>query len=568
MPSKTGLIISDYLNENELEVKKIFHQTINNFAKLKINDKSILEITSELEVDLWNSSLLAEKSFYKTPEIFIFLKIIALKIFINNKSSYSEINIYNCSNNEKKIIKSLIKNKNLKFNFPEFTYSKKKLTNFLPHFFQALIWFCLMIFRSRGIKSNITTKNESKVLVFSTFSHLKIDLKQNVKIISRIWEGLPELLKTQNLTVKWLYYFTKSKYATTFKKAYILLSNNPNNIYQTHSLLVPLKKNKVLIHSLKLYIKYYFFFKRKFRFLNSKIDSLDDVLITCYFKTFKFNFYKSFFGTCAFENIFLSLTFDDILGSLNKQKLGLYINENQNWEYLFVKSWNKYNHGKLVSVQHSTVRFWDLRYYYREWLKDEMTANFISVNGNASKNRFLQSNYPSNKIIELESLRYNYLLNIKKLKNKRNSKNILVLGDILFSNTLSMIKVVEEIIKNEKYNFTFKSHPASIINSQLLKNFRVTSKNLSELFNYFDTVICPSSSGGSVEALIAGLKVILYNDNEINTSPLYGHSNLMSFLTKRELLDCLEKTNNVVNTQDFFYLNKDYQKWNQLLKKI
>ena len=31
---KTGLVISNYLNENELEVKKIFHQTVNKFANL------------------------------------------------------------------------------------------------------------------------------------------------------------------------------------------------------------------------------------------------------------------------------------------------------------------------------------------------------------------------------------------------------------------------------------------------------------------------------------------------------------------------------------------------------
>ena len=61
-------------------------------------------MTSELEVDLWNSSLLAEKSFYKTPEIFSFLKIIALEIYLKNKRS-SEINVYNCSTNEKKTIK-------------------------------------------------------------------------------------------------------------------------------------------------------------------------------------------------------------------------------------------------------------------------------------------------------------------------------------------------------------------------------------------------------------------------------------------------------------------------------
>ena len=565
--NNSDILISIYLKENELEVKKKFHQTVNDFANLRLNNKSIIDLTSELDINLWNSSLLAEKSFYKTPEIFSFLKILSLEIYIKSKKC-SEINIYNCSNNEKWIIKLLLKENNIKCNFHYSYRSKIKFRYFIPHFLQALLWFCMKTWSFLGLKSKINIKNESQVLVYSTLSHLDINFKRDIKIMSKVWGELPKLLKTHELKVKWLYDFTKGKYTETPKKAFELLKSNPNNAHEAHSLLVPLKKGKVLFCCIKLFIKYYFFYSNKFKFLKYHLKSSKNILIICYFKMFKFNFYNSFFGICAIENILYSLTFDDILGSLNKQNLGLYINENQGWETLFIKSWKKYNHGKLVSVQHSTVRFWDLRYYHNEWIKDSSTPSFISVNGNAAKTMFLYSNYPNNKIIKLESLRYSYLSNFKKCININKSKNILVLGDYIVSKTLKMINIVQNISNFNEYNFTFKSHPAGIINPLHLKKFNLTSNNLNDLFSHFDTVICPVSSGSSIEAFIVGLKTILYIDDEMDTSPIYRYSNSIIFSTEDQLLICLEEPKSTKNIQDFFYLNSGYKYWNQLLKSI
>ena len=56
------------------------------------------------------------------------------------------------------------------------------------------------------------------------------------------------------------------------------------------------------------------------------------------------------------------ITFDNLLKKIPKQDTGLYIIENQSWEYCFVKLWKKYKHGKLYAYFNSSARFWDLRY--------------------------------------------------------------------------------------------------------------------------------------------------------------------------------------------------------------
>ena len=54
---------------------------------------------------------------------------------------------------------------------------------------------------------------------------------------------------------------------------------------------------------------------------------------------------------------------DNILSNIPKQKVGIYLLENQAWEKSLISSWNKFNHGGLIGVAHSTIRFWDLRYF-------------------------------------------------------------------------------------------------------------------------------------------------------------------------------------------------------------
>ena len=37
--------------------------------------------------------------------------------------------------------------------------------------------------------------------------------------------------------------------------------------------------------------------------------------------------------------------------------------ENQNWERIFLFFWRKNGHGKNIGVKHTTIRYWDLRYF-------------------------------------------------------------------------------------------------------------------------------------------------------------------------------------------------------------
>ena len=77
---------------------------------------------------------------------------------------------------------------------------------------------------------------------------------------------------------------------------------------------------------------------------------------------FKNDFKKSIYGIVAIENIMWIEIFNKLLKELPKQKLGIYLQENQGWEYAFINAWKNNGHGKLLAVQHSSVAYWDMRY--------------------------------------------------------------------------------------------------------------------------------------------------------------------------------------------------------------
>ena len=134
--------------------------------------------------------------------------------------------------------------------------------------------------------------------------------------------------------------------------------------------------------------------------------------------------------------------FNKLLKELPKQKLGIYLQENQGWEYAFINAWKNNGHGKLLAVQHSSVAYWDMRYLNsfdsKLFLKSKQFNDFFSVNGDLSKKQFLKFEYPKQEIIDLEALRYR---NIKKLSIvEKTSKKILILGDISYSITSNLLK--------------------------------------------------------------------------------------------------------------------------------
>ena len=77
------------------------------------------------------------------------------------------------------------------------------------------------------------------------------------------------------------------------------------------------------------------YFKSEKFFFENKISNVN----FCYF--LKEDYMSSFFGPTLIYNIMNIIILKNLLKNIPKQKVGIYIIENQSWEYCFIKFWKK-----------------------------------------------------------------------------------------------------------------------------------------------------------------------------------------------------------------------------------
>ena len=315
---------------------------------------------------------------------------------------------------------------------------------------------------------------------------------------------------------------------------------------------------------LRFFIKNIFLLDSEINFFKNKHSNTN----FCFFLKDDFN--SSFFGKSLIYNIMNILTFDNLLKKIPKQDKGLYIIENQSWEYCFVKLWKKYNHGKLYAYFNSSARFWDLRYLkpkQKPHNSDENPHKYL-INKYILKSEIKKFGYPMERVSKTDALRYIKLKEIKKIKK---NKKILIVGDILFKETLDLIKYIDQIVDKLKiYKFYLKPHPTMTTKSiNHFKNnynyLNITNIN-SNNFKNFQFIICSNGTSANLDCMIMGLNFCSIKiKNSLNLFPvkkfekkyqIKSHKDLISKIknSKKEK-NIFSQNNNLkfTNLENFFF---------------
>ena len=216
--------------------------------------------------------------------------------------------------------------------------------------------------------------------------------------------------------------------------------------------------------------------------------------------------------------------------------MGLYLQENQGWERIFLYFWRKHGHGRIIGVRHATLSFWDLRHFdaaSSEALPDLPLPDVSAVNGPLAWQLLLDSGHNMEKCIPVEAVRYQYLSTLKtNRKNKvykKNNLKLLVLGDTLPETTHKMLNCLENVCSkiSNKIEIWFKPHPANPINLDQYEKMNLFLMNnyLIDLFPKIDVVLSSVFTAASLDAFCADIPVMGYLDSGTpNFSPLREHS--------------------------------------------
>ena len=590
------------LNFIETSADNFKAQYLNFIASLS-NAQFSNEILSEYFVvndgpSLWWMSLLAEKSTYKSSRITDCIRLMALeKIILIHKPKRLMFCI------DDRILADSIqilcnglaidfiwqhKSNRLKLNF----FRSDRFLHFYSKFTAAiyLVYYFVTRWPLRDSRIRSGSRGTDTVFFASYLYNLDLALAEEGIYHSRQWGLLPEFINQSGHKTFHLEHFVKSPAIQKPKLAKRIMSFFDSNYFdQSHISFDGLLSFQVLRNIIFDYLK----LRKKilniknvrelFRVPNSELN-LWPVL--------KNDWFCSFLGKTSVSNLIVIELFSRHMQRLSFQKIGFYLCENIAWERALIKAWKDNNHGILIAVPHSTIRFWDLRYFSSPEHNAHPSEiglplpDKYAVNGQMARNALIQNGYPANVIEDVEALRYQFLenyLNVSSnidegsMKYKKAKTRILVVGDSTKHQTDLMLRALEILV--DKFDFladyTLKPHPVCDIDMKeypLLKGNQ-TNESLQSIVGNFDFVFGSNDTTASLDCFLMRSKVIVFLDeNDLNFSPLRGVSGISFVSNPQELYEAMIKSaeDPEIRTvqHDFFWIDSTMPKWKKLVNEL
>ena len=490
-PKSINLI--EYIDENALYFKNKYNDLLNNYNELISLNIKLNKLLSFNKIHNFNDySLINERSFYKSPNITNVLKYLAFQdIILKNKKKIITLilddkNIYNYFINTNIHNNCLFelheKNKNIKI------FKTNTIKEFLKTFVlftKIIILKFFRLFKNKYIKSDITF-----ISYFDNFS-LKSNFKSNYW--SQIIDYISQYKKYNFIHIE----NNPFSFSDKLKNNKLLNKINTHNNNQSYLLFDYLKifdLFKIFVITIKVML---FVNLKSFKInnnLTNEINALNYFL--------KDDIVKSYKGSHLLENLIYIYSFQNLSNLIVKKNHSIfYLFENQSWEKIMK---NTFVNSNIYGFIHSTVRFWDLRYTADTSVINNNKKFFILNSGEGSKKILKLNNINLNKLINVESLRY---LKYKKIQKK-------------------------------------------IYNNKIL--------------------ICNYPSSAIIDFYLLNKKVITYyNLNDVNTNPLYLIEKSTYFSDSVYLTELLNNKSHLIKntlSKDFLYLNADIEMWKNFLK--
>lgn len=461
----------------------------------------------------------------------------------------------------------------------------KRLYKSLPHSLQAWAWlghYLAHRWPLRGVGLREWRETEGRTTFVSYLFNLVPDAAKKGRFESRYWAHLPEDLKHDGCKTNWLHLYVKDALLPTAGKAAEAIRdfNKTGQVWQAHVTLDAFLSFRVVLETLRDWLRMAWIGMRLRKALSFPRDAALDL-----WPLFQNDWDCSLSGPLAMSNLLYYNLFQSALKSLPKQRVGVYLQENQGWEFAFIHSWKLAGQGHLIGTPHSNVRFWDLRYffdprsYHRTGSNDLPLPDQVALNGPAAMDACQTGGYPKAALVNVEALRYLYLKEINdqvKLARKPSvlSFRLLVLGDYLLSNTKQQMRLLVKAAHSFPSDtiITVKPHPACPIQPSDYPSLRmeVTMDSVAELLHVCDVAYTSAVTSAAVDAYCAGVPVVSVLDpNTLNLSPLRGREGVLFASDPgelaQELISAASAPRPAVEQQDFFTLDFNLPRWRKLL---
>lgn len=582
-----------YIDEHDHLIKEYYLSLIHEIGEYKVGGISVIDLLQiERDFSYWWMTSLVEKSPWKQKSILTVLKLFAIEQILNS-GQYSSLRLVGSDNSVAKVIKNLCEKKSISFHFEQ-TNSvnvscgcriKSSCIGFITESFLVVVKYIITLIKQRNPKGLVWHNSEKSVFFCSYLFNLDNKLLEKGIFYTRFWESLHKLIPQMGLKANWLQIYYKHDKIPNTKIAQETLNtfNKRSEKEGTHALLHNYLKWKDIFITLSKYFQLVFIYiyirniKKAFCICESDLDL---------WPVMKIDWRSSIIGKSAIHGLINLQLFKNVLADIPIQNQGYYLLENQSWERAFNFAWKKNGHGRLIGVAHSTVRYWDLRYFSDKRsikavskLGNKMPLpDLIALNGPLAIESFTQFGYPFNKTISCEAVRY---LNLAKIKTKvnvnlyENKLSVLILGEYIPTGTNKMLDIIvranQRITKENTYSF--KPHPNYFIDIQKYPslNLSLVTDPLDQILAKYDLVISSNLTSASVDTYLAGIPLIILLDKfELNYSPLRKQTGVKFIYSEEDLIEELNyeyrEVQNSNASKSLFFLDTDLPKWKMIFK--
>ena len=369
----------------------------------------------------------------------------------------------------------------------------------------------------------------SRLLVVDYLAHMRGEADEQRP---GYWTVLPELLRGRDVALSWLHVYVPAPSTPTTGDAVQLaqqleiVDNEPHTVVQASA---PLR---VRFGAIRDYLRV----RRMRRFLcrperRPLLMGLDVWRLLVDRTT------NSFLGSEAMDNCLWLRYFDHHLSRIPRQDVGIYLQENQPWEFALLEAWRSNGHGTIVGVQHTTVRYWDLRYVKQATPgglgPSAMPRPDVSLLNGPAASRALQKAEPlGGRVTEVEALRFLAPGDPHEVtpiaREATGSPRLLVVAEYDPDYARDMARLVDEVLewagqKGEQIDVVWRPHPAAPDTGVGLPQVvRVDADTpLGTLMSECDIALLGDFSSALVDARILGVSsAVLPPARTLSTAPL------------------------------------------------
>lgn len=589
-----------YLEAHAKRLRSGYLEFIHDLGEHSINGKSV---AGHLDLgdgfSFWWMTRLAEKSPFKSPQLYDCLRLMALEEILVERGP-AQLVLHGAPKDLSEAIEILCRNLGIRFirhsaRPSKRQWSLRRIYLALPQPLQGLIslrhlaknWPLRRLERPRWFA------DRQAIFLCSYFFNLDPASCAVGRFHSNQWGSMPAYLQQGGWHANWIHHFLHSPDDGDIQARLQCLGLfNRDSLNQgCHGLLESYLAWAVVSRALLKWLRLNVISLRlrnvrKFFTPKNSAASLWPLLRT--------DWWTSLRGPAALSNCLWVELFDAVLKHIPHQQTGLYLWENQGWECALLRAWRRHGHGRIIGVPHASVVFWHLNNFddprtltsVSAWAKP--LPNQLAVNGPMAHKAFADAGgLLPGRFAEVEALRFQYLAEpgfgrtgtgasspagrASSVDAKR--RRLLILGDFAAKQTLKMLSCMDDALRlsGADLALVFKPHPVSRIRQQDYPSlpFETTSGALHEILPTCDLVFSSNTTSAGLEALLVGLPVLVFLDeDDFNHSPLRGVEGVRYVATAPELavaLTAAEQPASVPALEEFFWLDRQLPRWGKLL---